>query len=186
MAENIRIKEENSLFTFVWRVCSTHTISYFIAGFFALKVLNYDDLFGIGALSFMRATNSAWVTAGIGLQLIRGMFLGLILYPFHSIFVSTNKGWFKFWILTFGLSYILTITASVGSFEGVIYTNIPLKTHLLGLPEIVLYNSLFTAMLWFWYKNPKRVINVISIVLVSVVIMLSILGVLSSLKMIEI
>jgi hypothetical protein len=170
--------------TFVWRIASAHTISYFIAGIFALTVLNYDELFNTGSLSFMRTTDSAWVAAGIGLQLIRGLLMGVILYPFNSIFLNTNKGWVKFWLLTFGLSYILTIGATVGSFEGIVYTNIPLKTHLLGLPEIVLYNTLITVMLWIWYKKPHNIFNGISIILVSIIVLMSIMGVMSSLKII--
>lgn len=170
---------------FYWRITAAHTISYFIAGIFAITFLNYKELFNVGPLSFMRETSSPWVAAGPGLQLIRGIILGSILYPFTSIFLDTKWGWLKFWVLTFGLSYILTISAAVGSFEGIIYTNIPIKTHLLGLPEILLYNTLFTIILWAWYKKPRKAFNIIAIILITIMAFMSIMGVLAAKGIIE-
>jgi len=175
----------NKKLTFCWRITSAHTISYVIAGIFAITFLNYDELFNVGPLSFMRATDSPWVAAGPGLQIIRGIILGLILYPFISIFLKSPYGWLKFWILNFGLSYILTISAAVGSFEGIIYTNIPLNTHLLGLPEILLYTTLFTVILWGWYKRPIKAFNILAIVLTALIALMSILGVLASLGILQ-
>ena len=172
--------EQRNRLTFYWRIASAHTISYFIAGIFAVIFLNYDELFNTGPLSFMRATDSPWVAAGPGLQIIRGILLGLILFPFISIFLDTKNGWLNFWILNFGLSYILTISAAVGSFEGIIYTNIPLKTHLLGLPEILLYTTLFTVMLWGWYKKPVKLFNILAIILIAFMLLMSTMGVLAS------
>jgi len=173
-------KKEIKLGTFVWRITATHTIAYFIAGVFALVVLNYDEIFGIGALSFMRSTDSPWVAAGSGLQLIRGVLLAFFLYPFRSIFLESKNGWIKFWLLSFGLSYLLTMSAATGSFEGIIYTNLPLKYHFLGIPESVLYMTLFTVFMWGWYKKPKKVWNIISIVLNVLVAFMSIMGVLAA------
>lgn len=170
--------KQNSRRSFYWRVTSAHTISYFIAGIFALTVLKYDEIFNSGALEFMRPTDSPWVAAGAGLQIIRGLFLGLILYPFLPIFLNTKNGWFKFWILTIGLSALFTFSAATGSFEGIIYTNLPLIDHFFGLPELLLYNSLFTLFLWFWYKQPGKILNIVSIVLVVAILLMSFMGML--------
>ena len=88
--------------TFIWRITATHTIAYFVAGIFALLVLRYDEIFGIGTLSFMRPTDSSWVAAGPGLQVIRGLLLSLFLFPFRTIFFETEKGWIKFWSIPEG------------------------------------------------------------------------------------
>ncbi|MDX2361771.1 MAG: hypothetical protein QNK23_13260 [Crocinitomicaceae bacterium] len=170
---------------FVWRIASAHTIAYFIAGIYAITFLNYDELFNTGSLSFMRDTDSAWVAAGPGLQLLKGVLVGLVLYPFKAVFTESNKGWLKFWILIFGLSYILPLSAAIGSFEGVIYTTISLKTHFLGLPEILLYATIFSAILWGWYKKPLKAFNIVAIILVSVIVLLSTMGVLSSIGFIQ-
>ena len=141
-------RSENKFGTFVWRITATHTIAYFVAGIFAILVLKYDKIFGAGALSFMRPTDSPWVAAGPGLQVIRGLLLSLFLFPFRSVFFESKNGWIKFWLLSFGLSYLLTISAATGSFEGVIYTNTPIKYHLIGIPEILIYMTLFTVSMW--------------------------------------
>ena len=173
-------KNKNNFGTFIWRITATHTIAYFIAGIFALLVLRYDEIFGIGALSFMRPTDSPWVAAGPGLQVIRGVLLSFFLFPFRTIFFETKKGWIKFWFLSYGLSYLLTISAATGSFEGLIYTNTPIKYHLIGIPEIVLYITLFTVFMWGWYKKPKKIFNILSIILVSLIALMSFMGVLAS------
>jgi hypothetical protein len=89
-------------------------------------------------------------------------------------------------LLIFGLCYVLTVSAAVGSFEGIIYTHIPLKFHLIGLPEIVLYNTIFTIMLWLWYKKPQKLYNIISAILVAIIVLMSLLGILVSIGMIKV
>jgi len=176
--------DHTSRLSFYWRVTSAHTIAYFIAGIFALTVLKYDEIFNSGALEFMRPTDSPWVAAGAGLQIIRGFLLGLILYPFLPIFLDTKNGWFKFWILTIGLSALFTFSASAGSFEGLIYTNLPILSHLTGLPELLVYNTLFTLFLKFWYRKPGKILNIVSIILVSIIVVMSFLGTLAALGLI--
>ena len=176
--------KSNSTFgTFAWRITTTHTIAYFIAGMFAVLVMKYDELFGVGALSFMRPTDSSWVAAGPGLQILRGLLLSFFLFPFRSIFLESDNGWLKFWSLSFGLSYLLTFAAAIGSFEGFIYTNFPLKFHLLGLPEALIYTTLFTILMWGWYKKPLRLFNVVSAILVLLIVLMSVTGVMASLGM---
>ena len=177
-------KIKNSTKTFIWRVTTTHTISYFFAGIFALLVLRYDKRFGYGALSFMRSTESPWVAAGMGLQIVRGIILSLFLLPFKEVFINTKKGWVKFWFLLFGLGYLITISPAIGSFEGIIYTNIPMEFHLLGIPEIILYMILFATLMWGWYKKPNKIFNILSMVFLSLIILMSVMGVLDSLGLI--
>ena len=178
--------KSNSTFgTFAWRITTAHTIAYFIAGMFAVLVMKYDELFGVGALSFMRPTDSSWVATGPGLQVLRGLLLSFVLYPFRSVFLETDYGWLKFWTLSFGLSYLLTFAAAIGSFEGLIYTNFPLKFHLLGLPEALIYTTLFTVFLWGWYRKPVRLFNAASAILTLLIVLMSVMGVLASLGMVK-
>ncbi|MBN1998563.1 hypothetical protein JW935_13475 [candidate division KSB1 bacterium] len=178
-------KVENKFGIFMWRMTAAHTVSYFIAGIFAILVLRYDQIFGVDELSFMRPTDSPWVGAGPGLQVLRGLLLSLFLYPFRSIFFTTKRGWLKFWFLNLGLSYLLTVSAAPGSFEGIIYTNIPIKYHLIGIPEILLYITLFTFFLWGWYKKPKTIFKVLSIIFVSLILLMSLMGVLASIGIVQ-
>jgi hypothetical protein len=176
---------DNSFRTFSWRVTAAHTVAYFLAGIFAVAAMGYRELFGVGELSFMRSTDSPWVAAGPGLQLVRGFCLSLILYPFRSVFVDTKYGWGKFWMLSFGLSYLFTFAAATGSFEGFIYTTLSIETHLIGIPEVLLYLSLFTALLWAWYEKPKKAYTAISITLVGLIVLMSALGALAAAGVID-
>lgn len=176
---------QNNPKSFIWRITASHTIAYFAAGIFALFALNYAETFGTGTLSFMRPTDSVWIALGPGLQVIRGLLLALFLLPFRTIFIKSDKGWIKFWLLSFGLSYLLTFSAAIGSFEGFIYTNFPIKSHLTGIPEVILYLTLFTILMWSWYKNPKKIFNIISVILVSLIVFMSFMGVLESLGIVQ-
>ena len=77
------------------------------------------------------------------------------------------------------------MSAATGSFEGFIYTNTPIKYHLIGIPEIVLYMTLFTVFMWGWYKKPKKIFNILSIILVSLIVLMSFMGVLASSGIVE-
>jgi len=171
--------------TFIWRVSSMHTIAYFIAGLFALFFMNYEERFASEFLSIiMRPVDSPWVAVGPSLQIIRGIIIALILLPFKEIIISRN-GWIKLAGLILGLSYISTIAPTFGSFDGYIFTKIPLQYHLLGIPETLLYVFLFSISLFLWYKKPKKAWNIISTIMIILIVIMSFLGYLSSVGLIK-
>jgi len=175
----------NKKVEFIWRITSSHTIAYFIAGIFALLFMNYKEEFGGEIMStIMRPVESPWVALGAGLQIFRGIIVALVLLPFKDALISKN-GWIKLSALILGLSYFSTIGPTFGSFEGYIYTKVPLQYHLLGLPETLIYTFLLTFIISFWYRKPSKVCGVISIVLVTLIILMSFLGLLSSLGIIK-
>jgi len=177
--------QKNESGTFIWRVAAIHTISYFIAGIFALLFMNYKAHFASESMSvIMRPVDDPVVALGPGMQIIRGIIIALVLLPFIDVFTSKN-GWLKFAGLVLGLSYVSTVGPTFGSFEGYIYTKIPLQYHILGIPEALLYTSLFSGLLFFWYKKPGRAWNIITAVMVVLIVMMSILGYLSGLGLIE-
>lgn len=175
----------NTKVEFIWRIASSHTIAYFIAGIFALVFMDYKEQFGSNFMSvIMRPIESPWVALGPGLQVIRGIIIAFVLLPFKDILIK-NKGWLKLSALILGLSYFSTIGPTFGSFDGYLYTKIPLQYHLLGLPETLLYTFLFSFMIFAWYKMSGKVWNIISIALVILIILMSFLGVLASLGIIS-
>jgi hypothetical protein len=172
--------------TFCWRVLSLHVIVYSTAGIFALFFMNYQEHFNSGALSqFMRPTDSPLVAAGAGLQVINGFFMSLFLFPFKSVFIAGKTGWIKLFFLLLGFSVFSPQNPAPGTFEGVIYTKIPIQYHLLGIPECLIYSLLFSVLFFGWYKNPKKIWNMLSIVSVSLVMILSVAGVLSSIGVLK-
>lgn len=183
MAMNQIPKKETA--TFVWRVTATHTIAYFTAGIFALLVMNYKAHFASESMSaIMRPVDDPIVALGPGLQLLRGIIIALALLPFKDSFVSKN-GWIKLVGLVLGLSYLSTVGPTFGSFEGYIYTKVPIQYHLLGLPETLIYSFLFTGLLYLWYKKNAKAWTIVTAILVVLIVMMSILGYLSGIGLIE-
>ncbi|MEA1897336.1 MAG: hypothetical protein U9N53_06690, partial [Bacteroidota bacterium] len=170
---------------FIWRIAASHTIAYFIAGIFALVFMDYKEQFGSDFMSvLMRPIESPWVAVGPGLQVIRGVIVALVLLPFKDIFIN-RYGWLKLAALILGLSYFATLGPVFGSFDGYLYTKIPLQYHLLGLPETLIYTFLFAFIIYVWYKMPGKVWNIISVAFVILIILMSFLGLLASLGIIS-
>jgi hypothetical protein len=54
------------------------------------------------------------------------------------------------------LGVFSTFGPSPGSIEGMIYTKVPLRTQLLGLPEVILQSLLLSVLLFVWVRHPER------------------------------
>ena len=162
---------------FLWRVTYSHIIAYFIAGLFAVTFMNYKEHFASDTLALlMHSVDSPIVALGPMLQVIRGLIIGVVLLPLRKCFIEDKNGFLKLALLIFGLSVISTVGPTPGSFEGIIYTIIPIQYHLLGIPESIIYILLFIVILNFSYKNNKRWVSVLAVVLVSMIFIFSILG----------
>jgi hypothetical protein len=72
-----------------------------------------------------------------------------------------------------------------GSFEGFIYTRLTLFEHIIGLPETLLFSLLFSLGVYFWYRKPKKIWNIVSLVLITLVVLMSTLGYLSAIGIIR-
>lgn len=155
-------------------------IAYFIAGIFALFLLDYKTHFASGSLSLlMRPVTSPWVTLGPGLQLLRGLIIALVLLPVRG-FIFGKNGFLKLTWLILGLCFVSTIGPTPGSFDGYIYTVLPVQYHLGSIPEAILYSLLFSGTLAFWYGSEKKYITVLSVILVVAILLCSTMGFLSA------
>jgi len=165
-------------YTFLWRIISSHIISYFLAGIFAYNFLNYQELFETPPFSgFMKPTNSTAVALGPALQIIRGIIFSIALWPFKETFLNTKYGWLKLWGLLVGLCILSTTAAAPGSVEGFIYTTLPIKGQVIGYLEVMPQTLLFSLIVYYWYKTPKKAWNIISIVAVCIILLVSVLAI---------
>jgi len=166
---------------FAWRVLSLHMLTYLLLGLVAFYALDYRSAFETTDLRYlMRPTNSPWVAAGPGLQVFRGLLFAVVLYPLASDILRRKNGVLLLWSLFLGFAILGTAGPSPGSFEGIIYTRIPLSVQLMGLPEVVLQTLLFSVGLVLWCRKPARWMNVASGIGVAVVCLLSIAGFLAA------
>ncbi|NOY49529.1 MAG: hypothetical protein GXO88_03045 [Chlorobi bacterium] len=155
------------LSTFIWRITASHMITYFIIGFLAYHLLNYQQLYGSHPFScLMKPSNSPWVVMGPSLQIVRGIILSLSLWFFKDVFLTGRTGWIKLYALVAGLSILSCSTPGPGSIEGIIYTKIPLDNQLIGYFELFTQTLLFSILVVYWYKKPFRAWDIISLLLI--------------------
>jgi hypothetical protein len=174
-------------FKFVWRVSAAHTIAYFIAGIFVMKLFDYENLFSSGILScFMKPTNAPIVAlGGTSLQVFRGIFIALVLLPLRKVFTEENCGFLKLGLLILGLSVLSTFGPAFGSFEGFIYTKMSVMEQITGYPEAILWISLFIGILWVLYKFEMKAIDIVTIILLTLIVLMGIAGYLHALGVIQ-
>jgi hypothetical protein len=162
---------------YIWTVTAAHTIAYFIAGIFAVLFMNYRGAYASEALScFMRPVESPLVALGPVFQLLRGVLIALILLPLRKNLFEEKHGWLRLALLVAGLSFLSTLGPTPGSFEGFIFTKLSVSYQLLGYPEALIYIFLFSFFSVAWYKKPKKLFTVLSIVLVFMIALMSFMG----------
>ncbi len=171
---------------FIWRVTAIHVITYFIIGILSMYIFNYRNLFESGNLGLiMKPLDSPWVPLGPGLQIFRGLIFAIVLWPFKSIFLSKEKGWLKLWLLFIGLSILSTFGPAIGSIDGMIYTTIPIKQQLTFLPELVIQSFLLSFCIYYWYQKPKKIFDIVPIILVALIVLMSVAGFLAASSLIN-
>ena len=166
---------------FVWRVLASHMLTYFLAGLAAFTVFDYASLYSTTELKLlMRSTDSPWVAAGPGLQVIRGTLFGLVLWPLAPRIAAGWRGALELFAIVAGLAVLGAAGPAPGSLEGFFFTTLPGKVQLLGLPEVVVQTFAFSFLVSWWCQRPARWLNVVAAVGVAAVLLLSTLGVLAA------
>lgn len=174
-----------SLRTFVWRVIASHALTYATFGLLASTLLDYATLYAETDLRYlMRPTDSAMVAAGPTLQLFRGTLFALVLWPLAERIVHGARGALLLYGLMLGLAVLGTAGPAPGSLEGMVYTHLPLRIHLIGLPEVVLQTGAFSLVLVSWYRNPARWKNIVAIAGCVLIVLMSTAGLLAALHVI--
>lgn len=169
---------KTNLLQFTWRVTALHTVTYFVAGLFFSQLFNYSSLFDTEILSvYMKPVSSPWVAAGPALNILRGILFGLILWGLKDAFLNVKYGWLKLWSVFLGFAVVGTAAAAQGSLEGIIYSELPLMTHLKGLPEVLTQTLLFSVLLLQWYRKPGKIWNIVMGILLGLIVLMSMAGV---------
>ena len=175
------IKNEEN-FKFVWRIIVAHTIAYFIAALFSMKLYN-QEWFINGTLSqIMRPTTAPIGALALCLQSIRGGIMALVLLPVRKMFTGEKYGFLKLGILIFALSVLSTFAAAQGSIDGFIYSKLSLMEHLIGYPVAFLWIFIFNAILWLFYKYEKKTLNMIAVVLFVLINLISVAAYITALS----
>jgi hypothetical protein len=60
------------------------------------------------------------------------------------------------WCILVGIGIINTFGPAPGSIEGMIYTVLPMRIHLTGLPEALAQSFLLSVVLHYWVNHPGK------------------------------
>lgn len=143
---------------FVIRVIVLHAATYFAAGIVAASTIDYAKLFEQPVIrDYMVPFGSVAVFMGPLVQVIRGLVLGLVLLPLRSV-IGKSKGWVWLWLLLVGVGIVSTSAAAPSSIEGLVYTELPVWYHLIGLPEMLVQTLVFSVLLFLTERNPGGVV----------------------------
>jgi len=134
-----------------------HSVTYFLAGWIAFNVSDYQGLFAIPALTgFMRPTDSLWIMIGPLFQPLRGILFALAFYPLRESLFNRKYGWLVGWWLLVAIGIFSTYGPTPGSIEGLLYTQVPLAAHLRGLPEVLVQSFVYSLVLFYWINHPEK------------------------------
>lgn len=85
-------------------------------------------------------------------QAVRALILALVLYPAYDKIVRSNRGGLILFGARWGIVWVGSVAPMPGSIEGVIYTEIPLAAHVLGLAVSALEVLLFSGLFLRWER----------------------------------
>lgn len=147
-----RSKNRRILCGYIWRFSFVHIITYLVFGLIFMWLSGYFSYFASHDLlkDYMRSSDSIIVRLAVPIQFLRGALIGLALFPFREIYISTKNGWLKL----FGVLWVLTGVGAVitgpGSIEGFIYTKFGFGNPLISFPEITLQMLAFSYLFCRW------------------------------------
>ena len=146
-----------SLVILTTKAVIVQTVTYSLVGFLAFTVLDYGRLFADPPMKVvMRQTDDLWVMAGPLFQPVRGLLFALAFHPLRDVLFGRKGGWLVLWLELVILGILSPFGASPGSVEGMIYTNWPVWSHVIGLPEIFLQSLLLSVVLCHWVRHSER------------------------------
>lgn len=159
-----------------------HTVTYFVIGFISFSVFDYSTRYADPLLgNFMRQTNHVLVAAGPLFQIIRGLLFGLVFYAMRDFFFSRKNGWLVMWFMLLVVGVISPFGPSPSSIEGLLYSNIPLYFHLIGLPEVVIQSLLLAFLTHYWIRHPgKKWLTWVFGIAFGLVILMAFMGILAA------
>lgn len=135
----------------------THTITYFIMGALAFRLLNYAEVFARPEMvNWMRQMNDPILRVGPWFQPIRGVIFALAFYPLRGTLFGRKHGWLIMWWTLVALGILSTFGPAPGSIEGMVYTVIPIPDQLTGWLEVVPQALLFSLSLHYWVNHPEK------------------------------
>ncbi|MBN1994732.1 MAG: hypothetical protein JW953_18690 [Anaerolineae bacterium] len=135
----------------------THTITYFLMGILAFFFFDYSTQYAETSLNLlMRQTTEPVVMAGPLFQPIRGFLFGIAFYLLREVLFGKKYGWLTTWVVLVIIGILSPFGPAPGSIEGMIFTVLPLSSHLMGQLEIYLQSFLLSVIVFYWVNHPEK------------------------------
>jgi len=151
-------KKQYTFWSITLKTIVTHTVTYFLMGILAFFLFDYATQFTETSLNLlMRPTTASIVRAGTLFQPIRGFLFGIAFYLLREVFFGKKLGWLIMWVVLIIMGILSTFGPAPGSIEGMIYTALPLSSHLgWGLVEIYSQAFLLSVVTYYWVNHPEK------------------------------
>lgn len=147
-------KQNNTFFGCLKRFSFSHVVTYLVCGLIFMNLFGYENEFLSNEhFAHFRPLNSPIVQAAVLFQFIRGGLFAAVLYPFRDKIIESKYGWLMLFGVIWGLTCIGAVNTAPGSIEGFIYTEVDLKTHLIGMPEVISQALSFSVLYWLWERR---------------------------------
>ena len=139
------------------RTMVAHTITYFFMGVLAASVLDYKAALARPELAcWMRQFGDPLLMAGPLFQPIRGLVFALVFYPLRESLFGKKNGWLLMSWMLVALGILCTFGPAPGSFEGMVFTRLPILGQVTGWLEVVPQAFLLSALLCYWVNRPAK------------------------------
>jgi hypothetical protein len=139
------------------RTIIVHTVTYFLIGLLALFFFDYSTQYAETSLRLlMRPTTHPLVIAGPLFQPIRGFLFGIAFYLLSEVLFGKKNGWLIMWVVLVIIGILSPFGPAPGSVEGLIFTVLPLSSHLMGQLEVYLQSLLLSIVLYYWVNHPEK------------------------------
>lgn len=134
-----------------------HTITYFLMGLLAFFIFDYSTQYAETSLNLlMRQTTEPIVMAGPLFQPIRGFLFGIAFYLLREVFFGKKYGWLITWVVLVIIGILSPFGPAPGSIEGMIFTVLPLSSHLTGQLEVYLQSFLLSVIVFYWVNHSEK------------------------------
>lgn len=132
---------------FVASAALNHVVTYLLAGLLASRALDYAEVLGRPVIGdYYLPYGSVDLVVSTTLQVLRGVMFGVVLLPFRSVLAASRWGCLWLWTVFVVIGILGTPAAAPSSFEGLLYTRLPLWFHAVGLPEMLLQTLAFSVL----------------------------------------
>jgi hypothetical protein len=105
-----------------------HTITYFLMGLLAFFIFDYSTQF----------------------------LFGIAFYLLREVLFGKKYGWLITWVVLVIIGILSPFGPAPGSIEGMIFTVLPLSSHLTGQLEVYLQSFLLSVIVFYWVNHSEK------------------------------